>query len=548
MSIDIELKPISHLLHWYQDGYVYNQDGVETYGPTEIAEDNETEYIWTPANAIRIAYVAELVSAIYPLSTILSFNSLTVTIKAKGIINQTPCRCVSSGDNIPGRIQNGYYLPTGSTYPYLESPGEYLPDNVTHTRVVTWNRNEKDDRDWLVSDLTSLGVMFELRSCASETSPWDANKAIIYFLKLEVNITLKPVVTTEAVSSLGIDHAKGNGTADEESTERGFEIKLSFSGTLYQYIEHSIAGFSTGGVSLVLTTWVGTIIKIVTDTGTFAAGAFIDDLGRFPIAVFSDKLFEAETYNYRAYAIIDGTTYYGDWVEFTTNHYPSGQGPDDQIPIIDIVQSDPVAVTVDELPAIGLPEFEFPDFEYPEIPPYDGSWIGWFYYRKAFTKKDLDELRKKCRRFQDNSVEYALVLNHNSRVLQQFLNSMTDYMGADEYNTFRPIIPAQHLNELARKPLNIMGFKRIINSFVNNSIDNAGNVNNNFHLIREGLSDYVYTEDEGFTDISVTTKIVVDNNPDAERLKKVVDRLNREMANNYMTITHNLHVLRAILI
>ncbi len=355
-----------------------------------------------------------------------------------------------------------------------------------------------------------------------------------------------PGVTTEAVSDVGIDHAKGNGTAAGANiTERGFEVKLSFSGTLYQYIEHSIAGFSSGGVSLVGTTWVGTIVKTITETGTFAAESFIDDLGRFPIAVFSDKLFASETYNYRAYAIIDGTTYYGDWVEFTTNSYPSGQGPDDQIVIYDTI---PSITGEEELPSVELPEFGLPDFEYPDIPPYNGSWIGMFYYRKAFTKKDLDELRKKCIRFQDNSVEYALVLNHNSRVLQQFLNDMTDYTGADEHNTFRPMIPTEHLNELARKPLNIMGFKRIINSFISNSIDNTHNVNNNFHLIRDGLSDFTYTEDEGFIDITVTTKIVADNNPDAERLKKVIDRLNGEMANSYMLINHNLHVLRAILI
>lgn len=368
-------------------------------------------------------------------------------------------------------------------------------------------------------------------------------------------------VTTEAISDLGIDHAVGNGTATGENiTERGFEVKLAFAGTLYEYIEHSIAGFSTGTVSYNLDTgkWEGTIVKTVTETGTFDAESFTDDLGRFPIAVFSDKLFEAETYDYRAYAIIDGDTYYGDWVEFTTNSYPAGQYPDDQIPITDIIVEPPVEPVVPfEPPAVEPiepiepfipPDIVWPEFPYPDIPPYNGSWLGWFYYRKAYTKKDLDDLRRKCRIFQDNSVEYALVINHNSRVLQQFLNSMTDHMDADEHNTFRPIIPTQHLNTLARRPLDIIDFKEIINNFVSNSIDNANNVNNNFRLVRDGLSDYTYTEDEGFRDITVTTRLVSDTNPDVDRLKKVVDRLNKEMANNYTIINHNLHVVRSILI
>ena len=125
---------------------------------------------------------------------------------------------------------------------------------------------------------------------------------------------------------------------------------------------------------------------------------------------------------------------------------------------------------------------------------------------------------------------------------------MTTYMGADEYNTFRPIIPAQHLNALAREPLDVNDFKAIVNNFINNSIDNTNNVNNNFRLIRDGLSDYAYAEDGGFRDIMVTTKVVEDNNPDVDGLKKVIDRLNQEMANNYTIINHNLHVLRAILI
>ena len=383
-----------------------------------------------------------------------------------------------------------------------------------------------------------------------------------------------PVVTTQAASvpvpvsnPAYCEWATGNGTIVSGSniTERGFEIKHEFSGNLYGVIMHEMAGF-VGDTILSFNVWIGTMIKIEHDHES-DIGAYTLELGAFP-AFFYDKLFAGESYTYRAYMISNGEYYYGAWVAFSLGVYTAGGGAKDDnvLPIEDIIPSVP-PIIIPELPldilqndaiesiALGeefpdliLPSFEFPEFDYPEFPPYNGSWLGSFYYRKAYTKKDLDDLRKKCRIFQDNSTEYALVLNHNARVLQQFLNTMTEYMDADEYNTFRPIIPPQHLNALAREPLNVLDFKKMINNFINNSIDNTNNVNNNFRLIRDGLSDYAYTEDEGFRDIMITTRVVEDNNPDVDGLKKVIDRLNQEMANNYTIINHNLHVLRATLI
>jgi len=256
--------------------------------------------------------------------------------------------------------------------------------------------------------------------------------------------------------------------------------------------------------------WEGTLTKTITETGTFGAGVFTGNIGAFPTALPSDRIFGGEAYIYKARATNNVGVGYGNWVALTALSFPAGQLPDDQIPIDDVV--------------------------------------GIFYYRKAYPKRDVNELREKCRMFQDNIVEYALVINHNSRVLQRYLNELTLYAGADEYNTFRPIIPPQHLNALARKPLDVNDFKKIINSFINNSVDNANNVNNNFQLIRGGLSDYAYTEDEGFIDISIRTKVVVDTSPNVEGLTKVIDKLNKEMADNYLVINHNSHVLRSILI
>lgn len=322
-----------------------------------------------------------------------------------------------------------------------------------------------------------------------------------------------PLVTTENPSDIGIDHAKGNGTivSGANITERGFEVVLIFSGSLQEYTDRKMAGFAgTATYNSSTKKWEGTLTKTITETGTFGAGAFIGNIGAFPTALPSDKIFGGEVYIYKARATNDVGVGYGSWVALTALSYPTGQLPDDQIPIDDVV--------------------------------------GIFYYRKAYPKRDVNELREKCRLFQDNMVEYALVINHNSRVLQRFLNDLTLYTGADEYNTFRPIIPTQHLNTLAHKPLDENGFKTIINSFINNSVDNANNVNNNFRLIRGGLSDYVYTEDEGFVNISIMTKVITSNKPDVEGLTRVMDRLNREMEDNYMVINHNSHVLRSILI
>jgi len=404
----------------------------------------------------------------------------------------------------------------------------------------------------------------------------EAGKGYGEWVSFEIVFT---TVTTEAasvpdpVANSSYEFADGHGTINSSTnaTERGFEVKHEYSGDLYGSIAHHIAGF-VGDVSLNGTIWEGTLVKTESEDGDFAEGAFTLELGAFP-SFFYDQLFAGESYTYRARATIDDVEYFGEWVAFSLGNFPSGVpvGGDDissgnpVVPIIPIDITEPIVIFEPpsgeipdyefpefefpdyEFPEFDVPEFELPDFAYPEFPPYNGSWIGTFYYRKPYTKKDLDELRRKCRIFQDNSVEYALVINHNARVMQQFLNMMTTYMDADEYNTFKPIIPTQHLNALAREVLGVKDFKAIINNFISNSIDNANNVNNNFQLIRSGLSAYAYTEDEGFNDITIRTRQVEDNNPDVEGLKKVIDRLNLEMANNYIVINHNLRVLRAIL-
>lgn len=334
-------------------------------------------------------------------------------------------------------------------------------------------------------------------------------------------------VTTEAVSQIAYDCAMGNGTATGDNiTERGFEVKVAvdFFGVGPEIFWNLIGFEDEGEISYhSFGQRTGYLLKRETWTGTFEVGAFEGVLGKAilgsPSGAWNDALRECKSYIYRAWAKIDGTIYYGDWVAFDTLCSGAHQN-DNDLPI--------------NIPPIIDVHAEYPDLE--------------FYYRKAYKKKGLDELRQKCRTFSDNSVEYALTLNHNIRVLQQFLNMMHEIIDTDEYNNFKDIIPNQHLNALAHRELDVNDFKAIINNFIDNSINNTMNVNANFRLINRGLEDSHTTHNVGFMDEKVATKPIRESDPSIEILKKKIDALSTEMSFNYATTQHNLKVMRAILI
>ena len=122
-------------------------------------------------------------------------------------------------------------------------------------------------------------------------------------------------------------------------------------------------------------------------------------------------------------------------------------------------------------------------------------------------------------------------------------------MDKDEFNDFTDLIPPQRLKELYLDPLEVNDFKDMINGFIRNTVDNNIAVNRNFGLIQEGLSDYETESDDAyFRDIGSAMKTVTEDNPDVDRLKRVVDNLNWETASNYSTIMHNLEILRARLL
>ena len=449
------------------------------------------------------------------------------------------------------------YSGNGGNIPFGTSAGWY---NIELTEDgISWINKTGETKLFLRSD-NDINVVTPTHSTEGVTIRSDNT---YYSPKLVITYAAEPVVTTQDATEIDYDCAMGNGNivSSTNATERGFEVKLSFGSTLNDYIQHRIAGFLGDVTFSSATNWSGTLTKTETDTGDFAEGAYELVLGYpsvlgNPSSVFSDKLFKCESYTYRAYAIIDDVTYYGDYVAFDTL-CDNGNNPGD-----DISDGDPTVPIIPIEPESEIPPFEWEPEEDEPYPPWDWTPPEWnqpdypgldwtidFYYRKPYTKKDLDELRKKCIIYNKNSIEFALVLRHNMNVLKEFFNMMTDYMSAEEYNDFTDLIPPQRLKELYLDPLNPVDFRDMINGFIRNTVDNNIAVNRNFKLIQDGLSDYeTETDDAYFREITTSIKPLNQDNPDVERMKRLIDNLNYEVSSNFNEIMRNLEILRAKLL
>ena len=408
-------------------------------------------------------------------------------------------------------------------------------------------------------------------------------------------------ITTNAASAISYLYATGNGdiTGGTDITERGFEVKITFSGSLGEALAHQVAGFD-GTITYSSGAWGGVLTKTETEIGTLSTGVYsllLSDGSQ------NDRLFKCETYTYRAYMVDASGTTYGDYVAFDTSCDAGGdQQPTDDIsdgnPTVPIIPITDPSIDYPPFPGIDYPPFPgidyppFPGIDYPPfppLPPWDinlpelppwvywdfpdlpplppwflpdlpdweipdyltSTWLGDFYYKRPYTQKDLNELRKKCIIYNKNSVELALILRHNMNVLREFFNGLSDNLSdRDEFNQFKDIIPTQHLKELYLDKLDLNNFKYIINDFINNSTSNLNNINHNFNLIEEGLSDYETGSDDGcFRGISSSTKTIVENNPDVHRLKRVIDGLNKEASLNFNNIImYNLKIIKAKLL
>ena len=571
-----------------------------TYYGNEIRTSTDGGSSWSDYNGWALSYltrgqliapVVETTSAVYKAISIYHYVNWLVTLKQR---------------IISGEKRLGICYSTENEAPTIEDDSDYDEDYY-------YNDDTESDYQRVTAGQTYYVRAFcYLTDYPPATYPDAIGYGEVIEVvtpSLEPVVTTQAATVPVAVANPAYyEWATGNGTivSGEKITDRGFEIVVNFSGDLYDNIQHSIAGFE-GTASWDSTAWayVGTLTKTETEDigfgGYFEAGAYDMELGSFP-AIF-DKLFAGETYTYRAFATNDIGTGYGDYVEFTMDIWTPEDGDDsvnddisDGDPCVPIIPIDP---GIGDIGDIGdtIPDFDFPpfdpfedspypdwDFDYPpwewdfpEIPPWvywdfpdlpplppwilpdlpdweipdypDMSFVGDFYYRKPYKKKDLDELRKKCIIYNKNSVEFALVLRHNMTVLKGFFNMMTDYMGTEEFNDFTDLIPPQRLKELNLDPLEPTDFRDMINGFIRNTVDNNIAVNRNFNLIQEGLSDYeTGSDDAHFRNIVSNMKQLKQDNPDVERMKTLIDNLNYEVAMNFNNIMHNLSVVRAKLL
>jgi len=384
----------------------------------------------------------------------------------------------------------------------------------------------------------------------------------------EVNFTtLIPVVTTQdaevpvpVANPAYYEFADGNGTIVSEinATERGFEIKHEVSGTLYNNIDHGMAGFEGDTDWDIDSGWYGTLIKIEHEHGDFEEGAFTLVLGDFPAFAF-DKLFAGESYTYRAYAVISGVKYYEvpeKWVAFSLGTYTGadalpnpGGGDSPFVPIVEPI-IEPITPEVPPFkwpeevfppytvyPPWSYPPFTYPPWEWPgvKLPPWKDPTFDWspesgidpsIIFGKTFsaflrgldTKKDWETLREKCIIYQENMNQDTLTINHNTTVLKNTVNDIIEYVKGSVYaSDLVPMNSCQQLTPLYQEEISPNGFKDIINDFRLKDVNNTYVLNENFMKLLNSLNSLVES-DYRIEPISYNTSEYIDIEPTAKRM------------------------------
>lgn len=197
------------------------------------------------------------------------------------------------------------------------------------------------------------------------------------------------------------------------------------------------------------------------------------------------------------------------------------------------------------LPPWFLPDL--PDWEIPDYPPM--SFVGDYYYKKPYTRKDLEELRQKCINYEKNYTDFCLTINHNTLLAKNFLQEVyNNGVLAGENEMFANLHPSQQLTPLYLDPLGLNDFKDIINRFINNSTSNNMGLNHNFGLFTEWLNDYNYTSD-GYKASHIDTrhKTITDDDPEVDYMKKKVDSLRKSVSSSSRKIGHNFNLIKEII-
>ncbi|KKL48198.1 hypothetical protein LCGC14_2327910, partial [marine sediment metagenome] len=206
------------------------------------------------------------------------------------------------------------------------------------------------------------------------------------------------------------------------------------------------------------------------------------------------------------------------------------------------------------------PEYtELPDIIFPELPdipaieidlPNINYNIGLdLYLDRTYTRKDLEELRRKCINYEKNYIDFCLILNHNTLLVKNFLQSAyNNGVLGGENEMFTKIYPSQQLTPLYLEPLEPNDFKGIINRFINNNTSNSMGLNHNFDLFTEWLNDYNYTSD-GYKASYITPReeIITNNEPTVKYLTSKINKLQREVSMASREIKHNFDLMKEII-
>ena len=154
-------------------------------------------------------------------------------------------------------------------------------------------------------------------------------------------------------------------------------------------------------------------------------------------------------------------------------------------------------------------------------------------------KKRGTTLKMDCINFEESMSDVCLVVNHNTRVTREYLQ--TTYVGTtySESSNLRFILPSQQLVKLSSKDLTAKDFDAIINNFISNILDMFILINQNNTLVKQWLDDYA-PEEEGhdFTDVKMRPIIV------GKDLSKTMDELFKGIIDNVTILNDNLEVLK----
>lgn len=152
---------------------------------------------------------------------------------------------------------------------------------------------------------------------------------------------------------------------------------------------------------------------------------------------------------------------------------------------------------------------------------------------------DTDELRQKCRNFEESMSDICLVLNHNVDVTKRYLLEVYGDTIYPENSNLRYVLPSQQLVKLMNKGLEAKDFNAIINNFITNISSMFSLINENNRLVKAWLDDYE-PDESGHDFIDVKMRLIIVG----EDLSKAMDELFENIEDNVVILNSNLELLK----